>query len=211
MLTADKNVLDDCSSKDVSLTMEFTSRGRLFAPTNLLDSTPALDYSEAIMKVLSTKNLTYNHHSKCLTAASFLMAPELLEFYEPLAYSRDKLGKEFVAILEAKQFPFYGVQFHPEKPSFEFIVKRGQKNIVHSRDAIAVSRYFGDFFVKKAQLSNHRAADTEQLKSELIYARSPTYTALKKDMYEQRYLFPYNNRTGITNEEFLDYVPEEDE
>lgn len=211
MLTIDKNVLDDCSSKDVSLPMEFKSRGRLFAPSNLLDSTPAFDYSQAIMDVLSTKNLTYNHHSKCLTAASLERAPQLKEFYKPLAYSRDKLGKEFIAIFEANQFPFYGVQFHPEKPSFEFIVKRGQKSIVHSRDAIAVSRYFGDFFVRSAQLSNHRAADTEELKLELIYAHSPMYTALKRDMYEQRYLFPYNNKTGVTSEEFMDYTPGEDE
>lgn len=209
VLTTNKNVLDDCSAQDMTISMSFKSRGRLFAPTNLLDSTPAIDYSQAIMNILSTKNLTYNHHHKCLTDAGFQRAPQLKDFYRPLAYSRDKLGQEFIAIFEAIQFPFYGVQFHPEKPPFEFIVQRGQKSIVHSRDAIAVSRYFGDFFIKSAQLSKHRAATTLQLSMELIYANSPMYTALKKDMYEQRYLFPYKSNANVTTEEFIDHYPDE--
>lgn len=191
--------------------MSFKSRGRLFAPAHLFESTPAIDYAQIIMGLLSSKNLTYNHHGKCLTDAGFERAPLLKSFYRPLAYSRNMVGQEFITIFEAIQFPFYGVQFHPEKPSFEFVIKKGQKRIVHSWDAIAVSRYFGDFFVKSAQLSNHKAADTDALKMELIYAHSPMYTALKKDMYEQRYLFPYKDKAGITTEEFLDYYPDEGE
>jgi gamma-glutamyl hydrolase len=32
----------------------------------------------------------------------------------------DQNGLEFISTLEAKEFPFYGTQYHPEKNSFEW-------------------------------------------------------------------------------------------
>lgn len=41
------------------------------------------------------------------------------KFFTLLATAKNDAGDEFVAVLEAKEFPIYAVQFHPEKNIFE--------------------------------------------------------------------------------------------
>ncbi len=41
----------------------------------------------------------------------------LREFFEVLSLSTDHNNKEFVSSVEAKDYPLYGIQFHPEKNS----------------------------------------------------------------------------------------------
>lgn len=209
VLSSNKNVLENCLANDMSLTMDFRDRGRMFAPTSF-NGLIEVDYSKAIIEALKTKNLTYNHHHFCLTLRG-LKEANLDKFYKPLAFSKDKSGIEFIAAFEALNYPFFAVQFHPEKPPFEFIVKKSQKNMPHSRDAIAVSRYFADFFVTSAQLNAHKPPNERAFLEGLIYAQTPTYTAIDGDMYEQRYMFPYQHKDGISDEEFLDYVLDSDE
>lgn len=210
VLTSNRNVLSLCSANDLSLGVEFTTRGKMFAKSTYsnLDYLSE-DYSKVVMDTLATGNLTYNFHHKCLTDSD-LREARLENFYRPLAYSNDTSGLKFIAIIEAIRYPFYGVQFHPEKAPFEFIVKRSQRNIPHSRRAIAVSRFFADFFVMQAQLSGHQSSNSSTGR-DLIYSFDPMYTAPKEDMYEQRYLFPYNGSALTSSEEFLNHVPAEDE
>lgn len=210
VLTSNRNMLSPCSANDISLEMKFTDRGKMFSKSTYssLDHL-SQDYSKVMMDVMTTNNLTYNFHHKCLTDADLRKA-QLEKFYRPLAYSADKNGLKFIAIMEAIDYPFFGVQFHPEKAPFEFVIKKSQVNIPHSRQAVAVSRFFADFFVTQAQSSGHKHNHSSHDRS-LIYSIDPVYTALKNDMYEQRYLFPYEQRDDITSEEFLDYVPGEDE
>lgn len=59
-----------------------------------------------------------------------------------LSYSED--GRPFVASMEAYDYPFFGVQFHPEKESFSFYPSA---NIIHTQLSIVFNRYFADFFV----------------------------------------------------------------
>lgn len=229
VLSANKNVLADCSTNDLALNVTFepkAGRGRLFSKavnddkliSNGILPIKNLDYSQAVMQALQEGNLTYNFHHKCLTRAG-LREAGLEGFYRVLAYSYDKNGLEFITIMEAYSYPFYGVQFHPEKPAFEFVVKKSQQNIPHSRDALAASRYFADFFVSEARFNQAKRKSTtlrlmeprESLEEMLIYAQNAMYTGLKRDMYEQRYLFPFSASNSTTTEEFLDYIPGEDE
>jgi len=187
--------------------MQFVERGKMFAPASY-SNIPQLnqDYSGVMVEILTKANLTYNYHMKCLTDAGLKKAG-LENFYRPLAYSLDKNNNKFITIFEAIEYPFYGVQFHPEKPSFEFVTKSKQTHIPHSRESIAVSRYFADFFVQQAQRSGH-LIDRTFVDTKLIYASQPMYAALLHDIYEQRYLFPFG--TGST-EEFIEHVPDDNE
>jgi anthranilate/para-aminobenzoate synthase component II len=54
-------------------------------------------------------------------------------------------GTEFISSTEHKVYPFYGVQFHPEKNAFEWKIK----SIPHSADAIMVEQFYGNFFVNE--------------------------------------------------------------
>jgi len=65
-----------------------------------------------------------------------------------LSLNHDKGGIKFISTLEHKQFPFYGLQFHPEKNLYEWAIK---KNIPHGINAIIVSQYFANFFVNEGK------------------------------------------------------------
>ena len=62
--------------------------------------------------------------------------------------SKDWNEYEFISTLEHAILPLYGIQFHPETNIYEWIEA---KNIPHDDDAIKISQYFADFFIKDAE------------------------------------------------------------
>lgn len=213
VLESGKNTLAKCDAEDVSLPVEFVRRGELFAPSGYANVLATADFSGAIMVAMarSDMNVTFNAHQRCVTDTSLGQAG-LANFYRPLGYSWDKNGLKFVAIMEAVEYPFFGVQFHPEKPAFEFETSQ----VPHSGAAIAVGRYLADFFVGQARRSAHRVvapADQQKLRASLIYAHDALYTSkVKPDMYEQRYLFAFVPSPNTTDCEFINHrVPAADD
>lgn len=68
-------------------------------------------------------------------------------FLNPLATSLDDRNLTFVASFEARNYPIWGVQFHPEKNIYEW--GESYKSIPHSLNAVHVGQYFGSFFVNQ--------------------------------------------------------------
>jgi gamma-glutamyl hydrolase len=56
-----------------------------------------------------------NNHKYGISPSDFLDNNHLRQFYSILATSVDDKGKEYVAAIEAKGYPIYGVQWHPER------------------------------------------------------------------------------------------------
>jgi len=52
---------------------------------------------------------------------------------------------EFISSVEHRVYPFYGVQFHPEKNSFEWKIE----TIPHSANATLVPQFYANFFVNE--------------------------------------------------------------
>ena len=91
------------------------------------------------------------------------------KFWTPLSWNWDKFGLEYLSSIEAIQYPFVGVQFHPEKNIFEWSER--EPRIPHSRlvleeiddsiqnvcfsHAVHVSLYFATHFVNMARKSSH--------------------------------------------------------
>lgn len=71
-------------------------------------------------QIFAEKALTYNHHHFGVTPNRFLTDRGLSEIFTPIAISYDNEGRPFIAAMESKQYPFFGVQFHPEKAQFIF-------------------------------------------------------------------------------------------
>lgn len=188
--------------------MEFTKRGKMFAKGQSDALNLTTDAAGQMMKLFESSNMSYHFHHKCLTDEA-LKISKMDTFYRPLSYSYDKFGKKFISIMEAIDYPFFAVQFHPEKIPFEFVIKQSQHNIPHSIVARAGSRYLSDYFIGQARLNSHRRE--KNLNKLMVYRYHPMYTGILNDMYEQRYLFPFVNPVGHSTEEFLDYVPDDDE
>lgn len=71
------------------------------------------------------------------------------------------------------KYPFFGTQWHPEKPPYEFSLE----NIPHSKDAVHVSQHLGDVFVDYARQSDHLPESKEEELAMLIYNYQAVFTA----------------------------------
>ena len=68
--------------------------------------------------------------------------------WQVTAVNRDSQGLELVSSFEHKQYPIYGVQFHPEKNAYEW---RATNNNPHTANAILVGQYFANFFINEGK------------------------------------------------------------
>jgi len=72
-------------------------------------------------KFIHDHYLPWFNHEEGLTVARFMSNPALSKTFRILAKAHDRTGKEYVALIEGKDKPWYGCQFHPEyhKPLHE--------------------------------------------------------------------------------------------
>ena len=63
------------------------------------------------------QNLTKNGHSFGVDPSKFKTDNGLANIFEVTSVSYTADGRAFVATIEGKKYPFYGVQFHPEVTS----------------------------------------------------------------------------------------------
>lgn len=106
-----------------------------------------------------------------------------------LSWNKDVNGIKFVSMIEHKAYPFYGVQFHPEKVSYEWIENRG---IAHSSNATLVGQWFAKFFVDEARKSSNKFSDPDEESRALIYNFQSTFTGREGSSYDQSYFFKKN-------------------
>jgi len=85
--------------------------------------------------------------------------------------------------------PIYGVQWHPERPQFEWTVSL---NLNHSPDAVEAMQYMAKFFVSEALLNNQSFADEEYLRKYSIYSFNTMASGNIMNGY-QVYIFPHLN------------------
>ncbi|XP_006860125.1 PREDICTED: gamma-glutamyl hydrolase [Chrysochloris asiatica] len=175
LLVSGKNLLTLTETKSKSLPLNFTGgkySGRMFRnfPADLLLS-------------LSTEPLTANFHKWSLSMKNFTSNKKLKSFFNVITTNTaDNL--EFVSSVEGYKYPVYGVQWHPEKPPYEW----GVSSISHSPNAVKTAFYLAEFFVSEARKNNHRFKSKDEERKALIYQFHPMYSE-KFSSFQQIYLF----------------------
>lgn len=135
--------------------------------------------------ILKNQPVTVNFHQFCVDDDN-LRSHNLEKDWRVSSYGTDESGIEFIATIEHTRYPFYGVQFHPEKSSFEWKLS---KNYAHSFDAVRANRYFMDFFVNECRKSPHHFANATEENGYLIYNYEPKFTGVLGSAYHQCYMF----------------------
>uniref|UniRef100_A0A1A9X0N4 folate gamma-glutamyl hydrolase n=1 Tax=Glossina brevipalpis TaxID=37001 RepID=A0A1A9X0N4_9MUSC len=174
-----------CSSRAQALPLEFQEgyeKSRLFA-----------NASADIIHILKTYPVTANFHLYCFTQETFA-AMKLNEIWRVMSLNHDWDGLEFISTTEHLRYPFYGIQFHPEKNLFEFVKNR---NITHTSLAIRTSQYFGNFMVNEARHNHQYFANRTEEANKLIYNYNPINTGILGSSFQQQYLF--NDKHYATN------------
>lgn len=103
-----------------------------------------------------------------------------------MSVNKDWNGMEFISSIEHVNYPFYGVQFHPEKNLYEWVQN---KNISHTSNAILASQYFAQFFINEAKKSDHHFENAKNEDNYVIYNFPATFTGAKGSSLEQSYMF----------------------
>jgi gamma-glutamyl hydrolase len=105
-------------------------------------------------------NITLNNHLYGITPHRFRRNTQLVSMFDITSISQDLDGKYFVASIEAKDpdiFPYYGVQYHPEKNAFEYATYPGSsipyEAIDHSPSGILLSFHLASFFVNLTRVA----------------------------------------------------------
>uniref|UniRef100_A0A8C1CDD5 folate gamma-glutamyl hydrolase n=1 Tax=Cyprinus carpio carpio TaxID=630221 RepID=A0A8C1CDD5_CYPCA len=109
---------------------------------------------------------------------------KLKRFYRVLTTNTDG-KKEFISTMEAYQYPFYAVQWHPEKSPFEWIEKDG---MVHTLSAIKATFYTAHFFVSEAMKNHHQFSSQSEEEKALIYNYQPVFKGMNS-IFLQNYYF----------------------
>ena len=114
--------------------------------------------------------------------------------------NNDREGLEFISTFESKQYPMYGVQFHPEKNIYEFVnQKHNHATIPHTREAILAGQYLANFLIDECRKNNHSwNAKTDSLTHPLIYSFKPDHT-IEHDSFEQMYFFERDKNNLINS------------
>ncbi|XP_016891829.1 gamma-glutamyl hydrolase isoform X2 [Cynoglossus semilaevis] len=176
VFTANKNLLTLTDTKSVALPLNFTREAR--------SSRLFRGFPKDLLQALAEENITSNFHSWSLSMQNFSQNSKLKKFYQILSTNTD--GKtEFISSMEAYRYPFYAVQYHPEKSPFEWLDKPG---MVHTTSATKASFYTASFFVSEAMKNNHHFPSVEEEEKALIYKYIPVFTSM--DFYFiQNYYF----------------------
>ncbi|EIE19350.1 class I glutamine amidotransferase-like protein [Coccomyxa subellipsoidea C-169] len=118
-------------------------------------------------------NIVMENHEFGLPPAHYTLWPKLNDTFDILTTTKDRKGIEYVSTIEHKRFPFFGTQWHPEKPPFEF----SDLTIPHTHDAISVSQHLSNLFVDFARQSAHLPESKEEELAMLVYNYRAVFTA----------------------------------
>jgi gamma-glutamyl hydrolase len=178
--TGDGDVISlNVKATNLALPLHFTrsaKRSRLFR-----------SFPRELVRALQTQALAFNSHDHGLLVREYRANRRLNRFFDMLSYNEAPAGQFFVSTMEARDYPFYGTQWHPEKNNFEWSQNADYSNLPHTPNAIAASQATARFFLSEARKSGHVFPEGER--DDLIYSAPVLYTGKGDWIYEQVYAF----------------------
>lgn len=126
------------------------------------------------------KNLTWNGHVYGIAPDTFKTDHGLASFWDVNSVSFMPNGTAFVASIEAKHYPIFGTQFHPEMPSQLWV---DGLNINHSWESIELQNYFAQEFIEMARTNKNTFGDFNQTQPFEISNYPVIETTYQADVY----------------------------
>lgn len=134
---------------------------------------------------LTSENITVNLHHLGVAPEAFAENGRLRSFFRVVSTNHDRRGRPFVSTIEGLEAPIYAVQWHPERPQFQFSSSAGEPGINHGPHAIRAMQAIANFFVDEARKNDRHFASQQDEDNHLIY----NYAPQGRDAY-QAYVFP---------------------
>eukprot|EP00243_Klebsormidium_subtile_P003003 TRINITY_DN16135_c0_g1_i1.p1 TRINITY_DN16135_c0_g1~~TRINITY_DN16135_c0_g1_i1.p1 ORF type:complete len:367 (+),score=79.77 TRINITY_DN16135_c0_g1_i1:303-1403(+) len=142
--------------------------------------------SNKLKDKLEVMPLGMENHDFGLSPAKMVSNGALSNFFRMLTTTPDQNGKVYVSSVEARNYPIYGTQWHPEKNVWEWHAPA----VPHSEDAVLLTQAAANFFVSEARKSGHQPASLQEEQELLIYNYQPYYSGKDaKGYFDQVYIF----------------------
>ncbi|CAI2371311.1 unnamed protein product [Moneuplotes crassus] len=148
------------------------------------DSKLFSEMPQHLINALQNENITYNHHHDGVYPSALNKYPALREGYYLLGTSYDLNGVEYVAFIESKEYPIWGIQFHPEMNIF---IWKPTLEVPHSQVSIDFSQFMANFFVKQSKKNFNKFDSEEEAFDHMIEHIPVELNPLKK---HEVYIFP---------------------
>lgn len=110
------------------------------------DLTPTLKYN-----LQNGQGVTYFNHVFAVSTAYYQSSQELKSFWEVTSTTKSSYNEEFISTAEGKEFPVFGIQYHPEKNLYEWKVKADR-----SLSGVEIAQILSNKFVDLARKSPNR-------------------------------------------------------
>jgi len=181
VISQNNSVLEAFDSENLSLPLFFYDsykQSRIFGNTD-----------QTILNILTNQAVTMNNHHYGVSPSTYFNNPLLSSFYRIISWNNDRNNKQFVSTVESYKYPIYALQWHPEKPAFEWTTTEG---IDHSTDSIMANEYISEFFMSETRKSYHTFATPEAEYNALIYNYPVTYSASFDSSFTEMYFFKKN-------------------
>lgn len=132
----------------------------IFEADEIKDSKMFSGLSDQMVAVLNSTKSVYEHHYMAVAPEQYSDKNKLREFMNYNTLDKDTKGNLYIASAEGiKNYPFFGVQFHPEMISFN---RNRSRNVPESWESVQVSKHFGHFLLKQASLSVNKYENPQQ-------------------------------------------------
>eukprot|EP00127_Corallochytrium_limacisporum_P003536 Clim_evm19s150 gene=Clim_evmTU19s150 len=177
-VSAQQNVLGNTNATDINLPLHFVKNYR---SSRLFQDAPA-----SVIETFALRSVTNNNHMYGLHLDHFEATPALNNFWNLISTSTDLNNQPFVSTIESDEYPIWAVQWHPEKPQFEW---KPWGNIAHDTDTIAASQWLANFFIGEARKNDSHFDSVKQLNKYLIYNYPASFYGRTDPVFEQVYVF----------------------
>ncbi|KAL8453681.1 hypothetical protein Emag_001726 [Eimeria magna] len=150
---------------------------------------------KTVKEMLATHPIAYFHHYRHMSIGEFKEDANLSRDWILLSSAKlpSEQATEIVAAVEHKRYPFFGMQYHPEKALYEHCPK---SRIPHFFLSLLPSLYLAAFIGLAARRSRNSFKCEKDKFERIAFAFTPVRTAVLGRQYhfEQTYLFADINR-----------------
>eukprot|EP01138_Halocafeteria_seosinensis_P003406 gb/GECG01003482.1/.p1 GENE.gb/GECG01003482.1/~~gb/GECG01003482.1/.p1 ORF type:complete len:349 (+),score=29.44 gb/GECG01003482.1/:1-1047(+) len=166
-------------SENITLPLHFTDA----APNSRMYG---LAKKRGLYDVFANQPITMNNHHAGVPPSAFDTNSNLKSTVNLLSTNYDRQNNEFGSSFEGKELPIYAVQYHPEKPVYEW---DPQEVINHEYDSVRANSLLARFFVNQSRKNDRHFAQQSTESKHLIYNYETVYTGPVIDSFETCYFF----------------------
>lgn len=150
------------------------------------------DLSTTLKNNLENGNgIVYFNHVYAVSTSYYTTNEVFKSFWNIVSTTTSSYNEQFISGAESKEYPIYGVQFHPEKNLFEWKVYADR-----SESGAEVVQILSNKFVEKARASKNKFNSPEEFYAASIYKYK---TQLSTQSFSEIYLFHEVNKPQENN------------